>query len=340
VSGRLTFSQELSNALAEARVRRGLDQQRLADAIAREQHRRRPAGPERDELIRRAARSWASRISQWKNGRRLPASPRELLLAMKVIAPGTSPDVWIDRWKEARDHDRRDALSQPAEPHPPAEIDIAPTPRTPAERAQEERAVPPTAAGSLRRFLRVPQAVAVAGLVVAMVGVAAIIGPGNDWVNIGGRDDAETTRPGASDVYDLVVAPAPPAERWITAGLGCEPRKEWNYRFPGTYRGDVYVQLAASLRKRASAKVTLIWGGKQWQDVIEVHPGAVHRGMGGTLLGFGKTGSTDQEPPDTNPPVVFRSSLAVCAVFGTARTRPPPAPLLYLRTPGWTQLGS
>jgi transcriptional regulator with XRE-family HTH domain len=142
-------------------------------------------------------------------------------------------------------------------------------------------------------------------------------------------------RPRGRAFPDLVIVSPSPSEQWINEGPGCRPQTQWSHRFAGVYRGGVYVQLTTSGRDAAKVHVALTWGRKQWQDSVEAMPGAVQRGRGGTLLGFDKTGTTDDDPPDANPVVVLQTSVPVCAVFGTALTTPPPAPLLYVATSGW-----
>lgn len=141
-------------------------------------------------------------------------------------------------------------------------------------------------------------------------------------------------RPQKVTFHDLVLASPSPSERWIEDS-GCRPQTEFVHRFPGTYRGGVYAQLATTGTDPAKVDVLLTWGPKHWQGVVMTMPGAVHRGRGGTLLGFDKTGTTDDDPPDINPVVTLRTSVPVCAVFGTALTTPPPAPLVYIPTFNW-----
>lgn len=139
-----------------------------------------------------------------------------------------------------------------------------------------------------------------------------------------------------ADPSNLILDSAPPLADIVAAGFGCVPQTEWSHRFPGPYRGRVFVQFSASVHEPSQeVPVTILWGDDEWASTVEVHPDAVSRGVGGTLLAFDKLGSTDEEPPDPNPPVLFRSAVAVCAAFGTTETRPRPAPALSLATPNW-----
>ena len=114
-----TFAGAFSRAVEQACWEREVDQRGLADAIARIQYRARAHGPERDDLIRRAGRSWESRISAWKSGQRLPSSEADLRTALRVIAPGTLASDWLDLWQQAR-RQRREQPRGPGRGQPTA----------------------------------------------------------------------------------------------------------------------------------------------------------------------------------------------------------------------------
>ena len=102
------------------------------------------------------------------------------------------------------------------------------------------------------------------------------------------------------------------------------------------YRGEVYVQLAPTAPPAITVAVTLTWGAVRWRGTIPVQPGALADRQGGTLLRFIKKDNLRSNPADWNPAVNLDSSVPVCAVFGTADTRPLPAPITVVETPGWT----
>ncbi len=134
----------------------------------------------------------------------------------------------------------------------------------------------------------------------------------------------------------LVLAPAPSSQDWTAQHAPCTAQTTWRHRFDDSYRGDVYAQLAPSTPPAITAVVTLTWGGLHWRGTTTVQPGVLDRGQGGTLLRFIKKDSVRSNPADWNPGVKLDSSVPLCATFGTAHTRPRPAPITYLETPGWT----
>ena len=101
--------------------------------------------------------------------------------------------------------------------------------------------------------------------------------------------------------------------------------------FPADYRGDVYVHLAASVTKSVAMHVIMRWGTSRSFDRVEVEPGLVFSGRGGTLIGTGKQNSTLTAPDDPNPVLVVETDIPVCANFGTGRTAPKPVPNAYIR---------
>jgi hypothetical protein len=119
--------------------------------------------------------------------------------------------------------------------------------------------------------------------------------------------------------------------------LDCQPRREWSYHFPGEYLGDIYAQIAAGVDAPVTVTVTFKWGPMRWQQPIEVSPGLVSSGRGGTLIGTGKQTSTIESPNDPNPVLIVQTDQPVCVTFGTARTSPKPVPSIYMRATGWAQ---
>jgi hypothetical protein len=134
----------------------------------------------------------------------------------------------------------------------------------------------------------------------------------------------------------LQTLPAPLHHDWSKSQVACTAQKTWIYRFDDHYRGEVYVQLAPTALAPLTADVTLTWGGLHWTGhAVVIHPGVLAQRQGGTLLRFIKKQSVDSDRTDWNPAVRLSSSAPVCAVLGTADTRPIPAPTSLLETPNW-----
>jgi AAA ATPase domain len=155
------FAGTFSRAVEQACRERDVDQRWLADAIARIQYRGLAHSPERDDRIRRASRSWESRISAWKSGQRLPASEADLRAALRVIAPGTLASDWLDLWKRAR----RQQREQPPEPDPGRDQPTAPAAGTgPAEVHHWQVSAGETAPGAGTPFLFTGRVSAIAAI--------------------------------------------------------------------------------------------------------------------------------------------------------------------------------
>jgi hypothetical protein len=152
-------------------------------------------------------------------------------------------------------------------------------------------------------------------------------------------------------VIVLVPAPRPAVTALVSAyrylrplpppakphyGARCAASTDFSFTFPGTYRGEVYVQITPADPTRTGREhVSLAWGGKHWDHQgrpIDLYPGDVTRRQGGTLLIFDKE-TTDPGPRSAKG--FLRSDDQVCAVFGTAADPIAPEPAHFFQTPSW-----
>jgi len=81
-------------------------------------------------------------------------------------------------------------------------------------------------------------------------------------------------------------------------------------------------------------------GGKGLLKHLTIRPELVSKGLGGTLIQFNKNTNTIENPADANPQIAVESNVPLCVAFGTAETRPTPAPMDYHqpRGPEWKRL--
>jgi hypothetical protein len=176
----------------------------------------------------------------------------------------------------------------------------------------------PTADGrpSKRRWII---ASAIAVTVAAAIGLGVVLLP---------RGAKHSTLP-----QTIAVKSPPPVGSW-PPDAGCTRHSHWSYGFPSSYRGQVYVLIAADPRQSAVSTVRLDWGPWQWQQrAVAVEPGLVDRRVGGTALLF-----TKRYVDASNPRIQVYTTAPVCVTFGTTHD-PSPAPLRIVNADqNWTDL--
>ena len=123
---------------------------------------------------------------------------------------------------------------------------------------------------------------------------------------------------------EFTVAAAPTSPPWAAAPLDCRPQRVWSHTYPGDHRGDVYIQLAGSATEPITTTVTWRWGGHVWQQTVDVMPGQVTSGQGGTLIATRKLDKANGPDDLANTFVEVETDVPVCAAFGTTQTRPIP----------------
>ena len=195
----------------------------------------------------------------------------------------------------------------------------------PPERAQTAEPLPPEPAATAERrpAVRRPRPASYLAAVLILLVSAVMVGV--------------ALRRTQGDSFDrLVLGPAPSAAGSAVDQPACPAQTAWRHRFPDDYRGEVYALLVSGGPATITAEVTLTWGRLRWQRPVPVHAGVASRNRGGTLLRFLKKSSMRSDPADWNPEVQLDVAAGVCAVFGTADTRPRPAPSAVVETPGWT----
>jgi len=109
----------------------------------------------------------------------------------------------------------------------------------------------------------------------------------------------------------------------------CPARLTHTFQFSNSFTGVVWVHYATPSGDRSPVDIKIRWGPKTWVERLTLEPGSVQTGQGGTIIAFAK-GAAE------TPEVILTSSVPVCAVFGTAETRPLPVPTAKLEAKGWT----
>jgi hypothetical protein len=110
------FTGPFAAALNSACSSRRLTQKQIGELIAVHQYHHRRRSPDREQAIQTAKEQWPRRISAWKNGDRLPATPDDLYLALDVIAGDIPRRQWELWWKQARGDIPIDPAQAPARP--------------------------------------------------------------------------------------------------------------------------------------------------------------------------------------------------------------------------------
>jgi DNA-binding XRE family transcriptional regulator len=125
----------------------------------------------------------------------------------------------------------------------------------------------------------------------------------------------------------------PPDQYELAEPGACAQSADTRYRFPGAYVGQVFVLIRTLASEPKNVDVDLIWGNYHWTSNVTVHPAGADPGIGGTLILFSK-----DQAQETAPRVRLRTSEPTCVEFGTADTKPRPAPVTWREATDWDPL--